>query len=340
MTYISQMFGLLYRLLNPVGMAADKTALQNRVGRRAFARIMLMMLITGGLFGLPGGEDAEDIYNLVKRNITGIDADVRSEFRNMLYSAGWSPTAIEALESGLISSYMGIDVQRRIGFGVAPWSTQIRAALSLAGVDTGARAEEFLGAPGSVFIDGFNNLQSLGFREGRWGDVIVNSLPLGIRNPLKSMDYMFGEGYITSSYGSVVTDDITAVTTLKQLLGFTPTEISKGREALFLMRKMDRATNTFKQRMNARIENAYIKIIMGGKNRNGSLINEGNAEIQKIYKDIMKHNQNNPTKMFIPDLNRKFDDALRAADPNYAIMKGKQETIAEKLRLRETLGLN
>jgi len=340
MTYISQMFGLLYRLLNPVGMAADKTALQNRVGRRAFARIMLMMLITGGLFGLPGGEDAEDIYNLVKRNITGVDSDVRSEFRNMLYSAGWSPTMIESLESGLISSSMGLDVQRRIGFGVAPWSTQIRAALSLAGIDTGARAEEFLGAPGSVFIDGFNNLQSLGFREGRWGDVIINTLPLGIRNPLKSMDYMFGEGYITSSYGSVVTDDITAVTTLKQLLGFTPTEISKGREALFLMRKMDRATNTFKQRMNARIENAYIKIIMGGKNRNGSLINEGQAEIQKIYKDIMKHNQNNPTKMFIPDLNRKFDDALRASDPNYAIMKGKQETIAEKLRIRETLGLN
>ena len=43
---------------------------------------------------------------------------------------------------------------------------------------------------------------------------------------------------------------------------------------------------------------------------------------------------------FIPDLNRKFDDALRAADPNYAIMKGKQETVAQKLRLREALGLN
>ena len=340
MTYISQMFGLLYRLLNPFGMAADKTAIQNRVGRRAFARIMLMMLLTGGLFGLPGGEDAEDVYNLVKRNITGVDEDVRAEFRNMLYTAGWSPTMIESLESGLISSFMGVDVQRRIGFGVAPWSTQIRAALSLAGIDTGARAEEFLGAPGSVFIDGFNNLQSLGFREGRWGDAIVNSLPLGVRNPLKSVDYMVGQGYLTSSYGSVVTDDITALDTIKQLLGFTPTEIAKGREALFLMRKMDRATNTFKQRINARIENAYIKIIMGGKNKNGSLINEGNAEIQEIYKEVMKHNQNNPTKMFIPDLNRKFDDALRAADPNYAIMKGKQETVLEKIRMREALGLN
>jgi hypothetical protein len=340
MTYISQMFGLLYRLLNPVGMAANKSRLQNKVGRRAFARIMLMMLITGGLFGLPGGEDAEDIYNLVRKEITGVDADVRSEFRNMLYTAGWSPTMIEALESGLLSAYLNIDVQRRIGFGVAPWSTQIRAAASIAGVDTGARAEEFLGAPGSVFIDALNNLATLGIREGRWGDAVVQSLPLGIKNPLKSIDYMIGEGYLTTSYGSVVTDDIGAVDVLSQFLGFTPTEIAKNREALFLMRKMDRASNVFKQRINARIENAYIKIIMGGKNRNGSLINEGQAEIQEIYKDVMKHNQNNPDKMFIPDLNRKFDDALRAADPNYAIMKGKQETVAQKLRLREALGLN
>jgi len=340
MTYISQMFGLLYRLLNPVGMATNKSKLQNKVGRRAFARIMLMMLITGGIFGLPGGEDAEDLYNIIRRSITGVDADVRSEFRNMLYTAGWSPTMIEALESGLLSAYMNVDVQRRIGFGVAPWSTQIRAAASIAGVDTGARAEEFLGAPGSVFIDGLNNLATLGIREGRWGDAIVQSLPLGVKNPLKSLDYMIGEGYLTTSYGSVVTDDIGAVDVLSQFLGFTPTEIAKNREALFLMRKMDRASNTFKQRINARIENAYIKIIMGGKNRNGSLINEGQAEIQAIYKDVMKHNQNNPGKMFIPDLNRKFDDALRAADPNYAIMKGKQETVMEKIRLRESLGLN
>ena len=73
------------------------------MGRRAFARIMLMMLITGGIFGLPGGEDAEDIYNLVRKEITGVDADVRSEFRNMLYTAGWSPTMIEALESGFVT---------------------------------------------------------------------------------------------------------------------------------------------------------------------------------------------------------------------------------------------
>jgi hypothetical protein len=334
------MFGLLYRLLNPVGMAGDKTRLQNKVGRRAFARIMLMMLITGGIFGLPGGEDAEDIYNIVRRNITGVDKDVRQEFREMLYNAGFGPKMIEALESGLFSAYMGMDIQRRVGFGVAPWSTQVRAALSMAGVDTGARAEEFLGAPGSVFLDSLNNFATLGVREGRWGDVLTNSLPLGIRNPLKGLNYAFGQGYITSSYGQVITDDIKPYMILMQTLGFTPKHIAKNREYLNLIRRMDNADRNFKQRINARLENAYVKMIIGGKNYNGQLINEGQAEIQEIYKEIMKHNQNNPTKMFIPNLNRKFEDALKAVNPDYAIFKGKEALIAEKFQVREIMGLN
>jgi len=340
MTYISQMFGLLYRLLNPVGMAGDKTRLQNKVGRRAFARVMLMMLITGGIFGLPGGEDAEDIYNIVRRNISGVDKDVRQEFREMLYNAGFGPKMIEALESGLFSAYMGMDIQRRVGFGVAPWSTQVRAALSMAGVDTGARAEEFLGAPGSVFLDSLNNFATLGVREGRWGDVLTNSLPLGIRNPLKGLNYAFGQGYITSSYGQVITDDIKPYMILMQTLGFTPNHIAKNREYLNLIRRMDNADRNFKQRINARLENAYVKMIIGGKNYNGQLINEGQAEIQEIYKEIMKHNQNNPTKMFIPNLNRKFEDALKAVNPDYAIYKGKEALIAEKFQVREIMGLN
>ena len=73
MTYITQMFGLLYRLLNPpvlkmkdgrlsVGLAnPNRSKAANAIGRKAFARIMLMLGLTGGLMGLPGAEDAEDI---------------------------------------------------------------------------------------------------------------------------------------------------------------------------------------------------------------------------------------------------------------------------------------
>ena len=117
MTYMTQMLGLMYRMLNPpiikknpIGrgyrievMDTSKTKAQNAMGRKAFARIMLMMLITGGVFGLPGGEDAEDAYDIIKKTITGVESDLRTEFRNMLYEAGWGPGMIESLEKGLVS---------------------------------------------------------------------------------------------------------------------------------------------------------------------------------------------------------------------------------------------
>ena len=88
-----------------------------------------------------------------RKIITGLDSDVRTEFRNMLYEAGWGPGLINAVENGLINSTLGWDVQRRVGFGILPWSQQVRAGLNMLGIPTGARAEEFLGAPGSVYVD-------------------------------------------------------------------------------------------------------------------------------------------------------------------------------------------
>lgn len=341
MTYISQMFGLLYRLLNPFGMADPAKGIEaNSMGRKAFAKIMLMMIMTGGLLGLPGGEDAEDMYNIVRRQITGVDRDVRSEFREMLYSAGWGPTMIDALESGLFNAFLNVDVQRRIGFGIAPWSTQARALISLTGVQTGSKAEEFLGAPGAVYIDFFNNMMTRGLREGELGDALIESAPLAVKNGIKSFNYAMGKGYTTTSYGQVVTDDIGAVDILSQALGFTPTEISKNREALYLTRKLDRAGSAFKQRMNARITNAYVKIIQGGKQHRADLINDGQKEIQEVWKRVAKHNLDNPKLFFVPDGKRLFQEALKAVDPNYAILSGPSKTMTDKYRLRQVYGLN
>ena len=81
MTYMTQMMGLMYRMANPpiikrkpggegftIGIAdPTKTKAQNRAGRLAFARMMMMMVITGGIFGIPGGEDAEDLYDMTRK---------------------------------------------------------------------------------------------------------------------------------------------------------------------------------------------------------------------------------------------------------------------------------
>tara|TARA_R110000744_G_scaffold117411_5_gene219550 strand:- start:9892 stop:17496 length:7605 start_codon:yes stop_codon:yes gene_type:complete len=352
MTYITQMFGLMYRLLNPpvlkmkdgrlsVGLAnPNKSAAANAIGRRAFAKIALMIALTGGLMGLPGAEDAEDIVNAMRKlRNGGVDSDIRSEFRNMLYDAGWNAGLIEAMEAGLLNTFLNIDVQGRIGFGVAPWSRQVRAALSLAGFQSGARAEEFLGAPGSVIIDPIKGLVNEGLREGDWGSAAMKFLPTSIRNLTKVYQYN-SRGYVQTGYGQVVTDDLSAIDLAMQALGFTSTEVSKNREALFLERKLDRAGSGFTKRMNAQITNALRDMILGGQRRDTKLINEGQQKIRDLMAKIIEHNKNNkPHLAFTPDMNRLRLEAISAINPNYRLM-GNKKTMMEKIKLRKSMGLD
>jgi len=355
MTYMTQMMGLMYRMLNPpvlkrkagggftIGVANPaKTRLQNKVGRRAFARIMLLMLMTGGVFGLPGGEDAEDLYDLTKKMITGLESDIRSEFRNMLYEAGWGPTMIESMEKGLISSMFNIDVQRRVGFGVMPWSQQVRALINMAGIPTGARAEEFLGAPGSIFTDAIRGLTEQGIRENEWGKALQQMSPTFIRNILKAKEYSpYGNGFATTGYGQVLIHDIDNWDIFWQAVGFTPTAIAKEREALFQERKLDKGMNLFRQRKNAQISNAYRDIIIGGMKYDADLINEGQQKLADIFADVMEHNANQlPHLLFIPDIRSLRNEAMKAVYPGYRIATENKKLVGEKRKVRLALGLD
>jgi hypothetical protein len=303
---------------------------------------MLMMLVTGGVMGLPGGEDAEDLYDLVKKMYTGVDSDVRTEFRNMLYEAGWGPGLINAMENGLINSFVGWDVQRRVGFGVLPWSQQVRAGMNMMGIPTGARAEEFLGAPGSVYIDMARGLAEQGFREGEWGKVMQQSMPTAIRNVLKAIEYSpYGNGFASTGYGQVLSQDIAGWEILMQAFGFAPASISKEREALFQERKLDKGMNLFRQRNNARITNAYRSIILGGMKYNADMINDGQKELHEIMVNVMEHNAKQPPHLlFHPDLKRLYLEAMKAVNPEYRIASTNKLLYAEKKKLRLALGLD
>jgi hypothetical protein len=290
--------------------------------------------------GLPGAEDAEDIINAVRKlQSGGVDSDIRTEFRNMLYDAGWGPKMIEAMEAGLLNTYLNIDVQGRISFGMAPWSRQVRAGLSLAGFQTGAKADEFLGAPGSILIDPIRALVNEGLREGEYGSAFMKALPTAVRNLTKVAEYT-NRGYMQTGYGQIITDDLNGMDLAMQALGFTPTEISKNRELLYLERNLDRAGSGFKKRMNARITNALRDMILGGQRRDADLINDGQSQIRELMAEIAEHNLNNkPHLMYTPDMNRLRMEAIVAINPNYRL-QGNKKTIAEKIRLRKSMGLD
>jgi hypothetical protein len=356
MTYMTQMMGLMYRMANPpiikrkpggkgftIGIAdPTKTKAQNRAGRLAFARMMMMMVITGGIFGIPGGEDAEDLYDITKKMLTGVESDIRTEFRNMLYEAGWGPTMIESVEKGLISSLVNIDVQRRVGFGMMPWSQQVRALLNIAGIPTGAKAEQMLGAPGSVYADAIRGWLDHGLREGDIWKAVQMSSPTFIRNILKAAEYSpYGNGFADTGYGQVLTDDISTLDLFWQSIGFTPTSIAAEREAIYQERKLDKATNMKRQRINSRITNAYVDIIQGGLQHDGVKMNEGQQKIHDILMDLMDWNSTQPYHLqFTPDIRSLHAEAMMAVFPNYRIIKSNRKLAGEKMKIRLALGLD
>ena len=352
MTYVSQMTGMMFKMLNPPtirktvegyrvqSLYPNRTRIQNRVARKTLARMALMILLTGGLFALPGGEDAEDMYNEFRKLATGLDSDIRDEFRKMLYEIGFSPKMIEFATAGGFNAFANIDIQRRIGFGNLPWSTQVRAGLSTLGLTTGARAEEFLGAAGSVYMSAARSVINDGIREGNYGAMIMNLFPNAVKNVGKGINYAYnGEAY--TGYGVVLNEDLGLTEAFIQSMGYTPNKIAKAREALYLEKKVGGATSGYRQRMNARITNAYRDIILAQKEGDTSRILDAQAKIQEITKDIIKFNSKVPPHMvFTPDLERLFDQALQAVYPNYRLEKGGIKNYNEKRNIRIRLGLD
>ena len=63
----------------------------------------------------------------------------------------------------------------------------------MAGFQTGAKADEFLGAPGSILIDPIRALVNEGLREGEWGSAVMKALPTAVRNLTKVASILIGD---------------------------------------------------------------------------------------------------------------------------------------------------
>ena len=352
MTYVSQMMGLFTRLANPPSITKTERGYriqplypkrgraQSRAARRTMARMSLMILLTAGLFGMPGGEEAEDIVNAVRKYTTGIDSDIRYEFRKMLYEIGFSPRISEFATAGAFNAFLNMDLQRRIGFGQLPWSQQFRAILgAFTGANTGARVEEFMGAPGSI-VTTASNAVATSYREGSVYPMVEALVPNALKNVHKAYRYATkGEAY--TGYGTLLSEDFGASDIVLQAAGFTPASIAREREALRLERKIGGATNTFRNKINAQITNAYVDMIQGSKNNDSDRINNAQKDLNELMIEVQNFNSTAPLSMiFFPDLDRLYDQALQSVDPAYRISKKNKEKFNEKYEMRAVLGLN
>ncbi len=307
-TYVSQMFSLLYRMATAGGRG------NKLVGQKIFAKMLLMLLITGGAFGLPGADDASWLASTLGRLFPGVDVDLRKEFREMLSDAGLPAKAIEYFENGVIQAAANVNVQQRLSLGVIPGSGQIRAVAGALGISSGARIEEFLGAPGAIV---FQNARSLIEELRSTGGISFKGAysaltPTFIKNLGKGYSYSVNGGRAYSKQGTLITDNLNALDIVLQAAGFTPTEISKNRELLRLERFNGGATQVIRSRFNRRIKEAFRIAMIGRQDSDVKAIQESQKQLQEIMIDLYKFNSSQEwTYQFQPDLYRLLQEAMQ-----------------------------
>lgn len=360
-TYITQMFGRMYRNLNPTIIKrkydeygnksgfkiepalAGRSRAQNALGRKILAKQLLMIYLTAGMFGLPGIDDGVDLIEWLIKNVPGldgIDVDLENELRQMMREANFGKGFIEMHNKGALNAYLGIDINRRIGFGNVPYSNQLKAMANVAGFRTSAKAEELLGAPGSVFISAIEGVAIDGIQEGNWHKAVQKSLPNFMQNFIKA-SYMADNRYVESTYGTVITDDITNLDVLKQVLGFTPAIVAKERQAEFLSRRLGGANRNLKRRYNNRITSALKEVYRSSKDRDYVAMTAAQKRVQELIREIIEINRKLPAHLqYIPDISALREQALMDINPKYRRYKEGMKTYMMKENIRLNLGLD
>jgi hypothetical protein len=339
-TYIIQMFALMNRMLTK-----GRSPGQRAAGRRVFARMTLMIVLTGGIFGLPGSDDAEDLVDWMIENIpgvgSGLKSDVRTELREMLYDAGFGVGFINALENGIVESMLNVDIQRRIALGNVPFSQQIRAITAMLGLSSGGEAADIAGAPGSVFITPIKEAATA-YREGRGlFEVAMKSSPLFMRNAYKAYQQSMGKGFVETNFGTVLTDDVGFMETIQQTMGFGSARIKREREAVYMERFYQTRSGKVKSKFNAQITNAYRDILVGNKKGDSNLVLHGQQRLQDLTRKLYLWNSKQlPSDMIFVDLDRLWEEAIRASNQAYRQYKLPDNTFIKSKKFRQMYGLD
>ena len=340
-TYISQMFGLLRRLLVGQGNAR-----QRAMGRRMFARIILQLFMTAGLFGLPGFDDLDFLIRMINKHYRGVDEDLRTAMREVLTDVGVGAKMTEAIMNGGIEAFGNVSVQRRLSLGEVPGSAQMRAFISAVGVPTGAKAEQFLGAPGAIFIGIPSELnRMLGEQGGKAFsdmDFYMAAMPSFVKNLYRAAYKYPAEGYVETRNGTLLTTDVKAHELMLQGIGFTPTEISKAREILWYEKRIDTKYQGRTKRFNAQIKKAYRDLYMAINLINDPALGiEAQQRLQEAMREIIEFNNTvDSPYTYVPDLNRLRDEGIQQANSEYRAFKSDKATYLKKQDMYKQMGVN
>ena len=150
-----------------------------------------------------------------------------------------------------------------------------------------------------------------------------------------------GKGFVETNFGTVLTDDVGFMETIQQTMGFGSARLKLEREAVYMVRFYQTRSGKVKRKFNARITNAYRDIFVGANVGNSGLAAEGQLELNKIYRELMKWNSKQDIQnQIFPDLTRLMQQALEATYADIRLIGKDKLNIEKNLKQRKALGLD
>ncbi len=270
--------------------------MQGSEGKKAFAGVMLMLLITAGMRGLPGADDSEKILRHVLKTTSGLDVDMGLILRQMLQDVEGGAYMADFMENGIFNA-MGLSVQSRISMGQIPG---IDIPLSLFGIQ--GNNADVLGLAGSYITSTQKTMQLLG--EDRIAEAGSVFLPAFIRNGIKAAFVYPTEGVRTVSGTQLLTpEDIKWHHQAMQVIGFTPTVVSNARDREFALSQLGKAAQAKKKGYERRLEKHRYNNIKAAMDKDAAGVLEAQKKFAEIVKEVVEYNLHAaPEDKIIPNM--------------------------------------
>jgi hypothetical protein len=195
-------------------------------GKLAGTAMLLSLVATAGLLGIPFAEDALDAANWMIKKVTGIDPLLERRMARWLRDAGLGEVGAEVAMHGPSREYLGVDLGSRIGMGEMTPDGSIENAFPLLGATVGKLGEVW---------DRATSGQPLG--------AAATLLPKGAADVVKAVSVLPEEGYRTKRGDiNLFPHEITAGQQLARFFGLQPAAFSRKSEYKYAQREMAAAT--------------------------------------------------------------------------------------------------
>jgi len=306
--WVHQILELMARTFSSQGVA----------GKKAFAYMMIWLILAGGLQGLPGGENAKDLAELAWRSVTDKPIDLDLELRELVTNN----LKNDYIDSRVLADYfargpsrgLGLDISQRGALGRLPLSDLPTAIFGDS--EFAANAGPFA----SVTIGNWRAYKDRVQAGEPKAQAAREFLPAAAQNAIDATLVWNTDGYRTRR-GTVIVppEDITGGMASWKLLGFTPTDIARAREEEWAKKRIAEAARKGPQQVYSnRLSRTLERISRAYWAKDDEGRKAAVAEWNKLMTEIREHNARQGDRnehKILPNMKSIMQDALMNLKP-------------------------